>query len=246
MTGIRKDEEHPVRIAYAPFATFRNALDRLEEHDIPDKVDGSIFPTYSGGAKSQLLAAFRFMGLIDDSGDPADDLEMLVNRRTRKETLKRLVERAYSRIFEQIEISKASPSQLDEAIRSYGVQGTTHRRARRFFLHALEEAGIEVSNHVKAKAGRPSSRSSTGAGNGDKTKRSPKKPGRQSKQSVNTEQADARSLRIRVGAKGFAELIIGFDPFEISTEQRNELLGFVDAYREFDEKWNNEEKEAGE
>ena len=239
------------KIAYISFTTFWNALDKLEQDGIPAKVDASVFFNYSGSTTSQLLAAFRFMGLIDDAGTPTDDLQSLVDPKTRKEIMEHIVRRSYSKIFDEIDISNASSSQLDDAIRSYGIQGATLLKARSFFVKALEEAGMEVSNYVKIRAGRPTGGSSTEAANGGKP-RKPRKPrknqGRQSNQPLDPdlkEPTDAWSLRIGVGEKGFAELTVKFDPFEISPKRRNELLEIVDAYQELAKKWN-EEKEAGE
>ena len=242
-------KDFETQIPYVPFATFWNALDKLEEDKPPEKVDASVFPTYSGGATSQLLAAFRFLGLIDGAGVPTSDLETLVNKDTRKDTLKRLVEGAYAQVLSQFDISRASPSQLDDAIKAYGIQGTTHRKACNFLLKALEEAGIEISNHLRAKRrGRPSVRPSSAATNGEKPKVS-RKRARQSKKlgskTSSGKDADPWRLRVDVGEKGFAEFTVNFDPFDIPPEQRSALLKIVDSFRKFADKWSNEEKEAG-
>lgn len=124
----------------------------MRENGIPARIDRSVMPGQSGANQTYLLTALRFFGLIDDKAAPTNDLKELVESKDdkRKETLKRLVERGYSFIFESdLDLMKATEAQLHETFRDKGLGGDTLRKCHSFFVSAAEDAGIPLGKHLK-------------------------------------------------------------------------------------------------
>lgn len=140
---------HPV-VPYVPFKTFLTAVDALEA-GLPNQLDRSVWPSYSGAIQGQLLGAFRFLGLMDEGHCPTPALADLVSKRgARRELLRGLIERHY-RTLVALDLTRTSPRQLDEALRQYGLSGATHKKAVSFFLQAAQFAGMPLSVLLKAK-----------------------------------------------------------------------------------------------
>jgi hypothetical protein len=137
-------------VPYVPFKTFLAALDTLER-GIPNQLDRSVWPSYSGAIQGQLLGAFRFLGLIDEGQCPTAALRNLVAKRdSRRELLRALLERHYAPLL-ALDLTHTSPRQFDEAIHQYGLSGATHKKATSFFLKAAQYAGLPLSVLLKAK-----------------------------------------------------------------------------------------------
>ncbi len=140
--------------AYVPYTTFITALDSLKRDGIPGtgKIDKSLWDTHAGAIQGQLLIALRFLGLIDENNRVLPPLPLLVNASPegRKPILRGLVENSYSALL-AMDLNTISQGQLDQALREYGVNGSTLVRAARFFVKVCQETGIPISNRVTAK-----------------------------------------------------------------------------------------------
>ena len=137
-------------VPYVPFKTFLTAVEAFER-GLPNQLDRSIWPSYSGAIQGQLLAAFRFLGLIDDQHAPTAELRQLVARPdARRGLLRKLLERAYPRLI-ALDLARTSPRQFEDAMREYGVAGATLRKAVSFFLQAARYTGLPLSVLLKAK-----------------------------------------------------------------------------------------------
>jgi len=137
-------------VPYVPFKTFLTALDALEA-GLPNQLDRSVWPSYSGAIQGQLLGAFRFLGLMDEGNCPTPALAELVSKRgARRELLRGLIEHRY-RTLVALDLTRTSPRQLDDAMRQYGLSGATHKKALSFFLQAAQFAGMPLSVLLKAK-----------------------------------------------------------------------------------------------
>ena len=137
-------------VPYVPFKTFLTALDALEAA-IPNQLDRSVWPSYSGAIQGQLLGAFRFLGLMDEGNCPTPALAELISKRgARRELLRGLIESHY-RSLVALDLMRTSPRQLDDAMRQYGLSGATHKKAISFFLQAAQFAGMPLSVLLKAK-----------------------------------------------------------------------------------------------
>ncbi len=140
--------------AYLPWATFISALDNLQTHGIPGTgvLDKSLWDTQSGAMQGQIVVAFRFMGLIDEKNRVLPPLQPLVRAKSdeRKPLLREIVEEKYRSVITR-DLMTISSGQLEDAIRSLGVTGSTLERAVRFFIKACRELGIPLSKRFSEK-----------------------------------------------------------------------------------------------
>ena len=137
---------------YTAFASFKSALAVLKEHVIPNRIDRSIWGNkFSGSVATQILTAFRFLGLIDQDGVPQPKLRKLVkslNEDEWKGELDAVIRDGYSPIF-SLDLEKATANEFAEKFRtSYGAEGETGRKCMTFFLHAAKEADVPVSAYL--------------------------------------------------------------------------------------------------
>ncbi len=144
---------------YVPYATLISALDSLKRDGIPGtgKIDKTLWDSQSGAIQGQLLLAFRFLGLIDERNRVLPALPPFVEAspEDRKPLLRTLIEEKYSTLL-SLDLNTITQGQLDEALRSFGIGGSTIIRAGRFFVKACQEVGIPISNRVTGKS-RPNS-----------------------------------------------------------------------------------------
>ncbi len=134
-------------VAYAPFKTFLTAIQALE-HGVPDTIDRTVWPSFSGVIQSQVLGALRFLGLITPDGTTTPELKKFVTDEScRKEMLRKILERSYPEIFKR-DPSKMSMGTLDSVMREYGVNGATLQKAKTFFLQAARFSELPLSNYI--------------------------------------------------------------------------------------------------
>jgi hypothetical protein len=139
-------EETSGTAVYVPWRTLANTLDALAEH-MPNRIDKTAFPGQSGAVQTQLLIAFRFLGLIDGDGKPTPSLHNLAvkDEAARKFALKKILEDKYAALF-ALNLTKTTPAEFAEQMsKSYNVSGDTRLKATRFFLAALAYVGVAVS-----------------------------------------------------------------------------------------------------
>jgi hypothetical protein len=148
------EDSKQVGAAYVGWTTFKKALEQLAEAGVPNQIDKSVFQGQSWGVQAQLVTGFKFLGLTDDAGLPTAALvEIAVpDEQKRIEGLRKVFRERYGKLF-ALDLAKATPSQLDQAIGlHYGVSGDTKEKAIRFFLSAAAYLGIPLSTHLKPKA----------------------------------------------------------------------------------------------
>jgi len=225
----RKDSDTKIAIPYVPFSTLCTALDHLKSHGIPDRINSSVFPTFSGAVVSHLLLTMRFLTLVDEKGLPQPVLAQLVEDKTRKQTLGRIIPVAYAALFQKVDLAKASPTSLDEAIKTQNVHGATVRKAKGFLIKAAQFAGLPVSNHLLKR-----SRSSVSRSNGSPRKSrdefaAPRPPRHE------PEQLTARYSKIikLPDAGGTLALSGDFDPFSLRGDEREFVYKLADLMSEF-------------
>jgi hypothetical protein len=225
-------------IPYVSFSTFGTALDYLKSHGTPDKIDSSVFPNFSGGSVSHLLLSMRFLGVIDDKGHPQAVLSQLVDEKTRKTALAKILPQAYAPVFQKVDLSKASPSTLDEALRAQKVTGATHRKAKAFLLKAAQFAGLPISNHLMKRT-----RSGGSRNNGTARKAREESGARTTTTTARTSVSRGEETSLPVGhytktiklpeAGGTLVLSGDFDPFALRGKEREFVYQLADMMSEF-------------
>lgn len=135
---------------YGGFASFWNFVGQLHDNQpLPQRLDRSVMGNRGGSSRSELYVALRFFGLIDEEKAPTDALRELVADPS-KAHLQDLVKRRYAPLVE-LDLSTATPRQVDEALENMGSTPSTVGRSRAFLLHAFEEAGLPVGKTLKTR-----------------------------------------------------------------------------------------------
>ena len=145
---------------YLSFKTFQAAIQNLRTHGLPATIDRSTFDSRSGQEQTQIISAFKFLGLIDESNHTQQSLRDLKDARENsgeeKALLAELLRQRYVKVF-ALDLENTTPNALDAAIGEYGATGTTRDRAVRFFIKAAEHCGIKLSTRLtKGLRSRPS------------------------------------------------------------------------------------------
>ncbi len=216
-------------VAYVPFASFCTALDHLNAHGVPSKIDSSVFPSFSGGLTSHLLLSMRFLGLIDDRGAPTSELPPFLDEKTRKQAFAGILPRAYSALFRKVDLAKASPSQLDAALREQGVTGATGRKAKAFLLKAAQYAGLPVSAHLLKRTRATGARRSVVR----KSKQEPSTDGQREKPREMPLSVFTKTIRLPQ-AGGMLMLTGDFDPFSLRGAERDLVYRLADEMSGFE------------
>lgn len=144
--------EQVTKPPYVAYRTFVNSLNKLQERGTPGRIDSSVFAGQSGSGIAALLAAYKYLGLMEESGAPSVALKELVQRAEseRGPLMRALVEGRYEFLKPPtIVLADATTQQIEAAFREQGIQGSTITKAVSFFLSAAQDAGIEVSKHIK-------------------------------------------------------------------------------------------------
>lgn len=212
--------------AYVPWGTFRNSLNTLSKNGMPNEVNKSVFIGLAGGTQSQLVAAMKFLGLVREEDDtPTETLKRLVKQdeNERKELLKEVFQAAYPDLF-ALNLKRTTPETfLEQLGESYGVSGSTRRKAANFFLRGAEEIGIEVSPYLK-KAGK--------AVRSTSNKRRKKKP-RTNTPAAPQESGTSKTVELESG--GTLTLSATLDLFSLSSEDRKFVFKLIDELDQYEQ-----------
>jgi len=153
--------------AYIGFATWQNFIGGLKDTTIPPRIDNTVMSGKSGSVQSQLRTANKFLGLVDKNDGVTPRLRTLVKAHGTDDwpdAMREVVEDAYAPILKGLPMDNGTAQQLHERFRDVGdITGSSMRKGIRFFLMALEAAGIKHSPHFKAPKAPPSRKRTNGA-----------------------------------------------------------------------------------
>lgn len=146
MTSEKSRKRLPPYISYR---TLRNFISRLQAQ-IPARIDRSYWgETLSGSTGTQLIAALRFLGLIDSGGKPSNRLRLLVPAKGEQqaEILREISSEAYDFVFgSSLDIQNATYSQLEEVFHdTFQLTPDVCRKCIKFFVSLATEARIPLS-----------------------------------------------------------------------------------------------------
>lgn len=137
---------------YISYRTFQNFTDGLQQ-GIPSRIDRSYWgDRVSGGTGTQLMAALRFLALIDANGTPTARLRQLASTRgaQRAEALRTIVLEAFS--FLQVgsfDSQNGTYSQLVEVFHStFELTDSVTRKCVKFFVAMASDAGMPLSPFI--------------------------------------------------------------------------------------------------
>jgi hypothetical protein len=137
---------------YISYRTFYNFIERLQQQ-VPARIDRSYWgDMLSGGTGTQLMAALRFLELVDDNGRPTDRLKPLATSRgdQRLTELRKIVLNSFGFVLEgELDPQNATYSQLEEIFNEkYQLTGQLSRKCIRFFIELSNNAGITLSPFI--------------------------------------------------------------------------------------------------
>ncbi len=119
---------------------------------MPSEVDRSVFPKKSGSLISALSGGFEFLGATDSRGMTTPVLHELVDAVDTDEwedVLRGVLMDSYAPIINGLNLVSGTSRQLETAFDQTAISGSTKRKAIRFFLSALTDAGVKHSPHFK-------------------------------------------------------------------------------------------------
>lgn len=137
---------------YVSYRTFRNFFDGLQQ-GIPARIDRSYWSDrLSGSTGIQLMAALRFLRLVDADGIPTSRLRQLAPAKgaQRTEILRQLTTEAYAFLLQEtFETQTATYAQLEEVFhRSFELTGDVSRKCIKFFVALASDAGLPLSPFI--------------------------------------------------------------------------------------------------
>jgi hypothetical protein len=151
-------ETPKVVVPYLPWKTFISVLESFSKF-LPDHVHPSMWPTYSGGVKGQVLATLKFLKLIQEDGAPTPLLRKIASSEDKAwpPLIREALKESYVSLM-ACDLTKATPGSFDAEVRKFGQDGDTHRKAASFFLQAAKYAGVPLSPLLTRKGGLSSTR----------------------------------------------------------------------------------------
>jgi hypothetical protein len=137
---------------YVSYRTFYNFVERLQQH-MPSRIDRSYWgELLSGSNGTQLMAALRFLYLIDINGKPMEILKRMVEVRgeQRAKILHDVTDDAYGFVLKSsLDLESATYAQLVEVFHStYQLTDDVSRKCVKFFIALAADAGLKISPFI--------------------------------------------------------------------------------------------------
>ena len=137
---------------YVSYRTFYNFIDRLQQH-MPSRIDRSYWGELLSGSNGiQLMAALRFLYLIDINGKPMEPLKRLAEAKgeQRSKILHDVTDDAYGFVLKSsLDLESATYAQLVEVFHStYQLTDDVSRKCVKFFIGLANDAGLKISPFI--------------------------------------------------------------------------------------------------
>jgi len=162
---------------YAPPSNVVNLLHRLRTRNLPEVIDSDYLAAtgLSKDLASRVLNAVRFLGLINESGEPENGLRSLARSTDEeyRQSLEGIVREAYRDVFEIVDPAQDQQHAVINAFRRFE-PASQHYRMAILFLGLCREAGMPILEEPRrrevqrpaqrASAARPIARQTSGTG----------------------------------------------------------------------------------
>lgn len=137
---------------YISFRTFENFIGRLQQQ-VPSRIDRSYWgDTLSGSTGTQLMAALRFLNLVDSNGKPTNRLKQVAAAKgeQRAEALREMTAEAYAFVLHSpLDIQNSTYSELEEAFHeNFQLTSDVGRKCIKFFISLAGNSGTALSPFV--------------------------------------------------------------------------------------------------
>jgi hypothetical protein len=230
---MANDQQGKLLPPYLPYKTLMSSLENLAQ-GIPPKLDRSIWKNQPGTVQSQILGAYKFLGLMNDSNEPTEVLRFLVEHRSSPTpVMSKLIEEKYKAILDKHPLNTMTTTMLSNEFEAvFQVDGETKKKGIRFLLQAAKANGFVLSkfllDQTRASSGprkkRASTRDSEQGANGE----------------VEDEDAEVPSVGMRktltLQSGGQLEFSISVDLFDLSRTDREFVFGLIDSLKDYETK----------
>ena len=138
---------------YVSYRTFHNFVERLQQQGTPQRIDRSYWSsTLSGSTGPQLMAAMRFLDLVDPNGKPTERLKLLVSADgdRRAQLVRNIAAESFSFVIKSnLDLANATYAQLEECFfNTFNLTDDVRRKCVKFFIAMAGDAGMPVSPHI--------------------------------------------------------------------------------------------------
>lgn len=138
------------RPPYAPAEALVRFVRRIPDARVPSDVNAESLAEQDLGAGSgnerHLVSALRFLGLIDQRGQPTEAFRDLTVPARQQEVLRRLLRQAYAPIFAAGPVDGMTRDEAESRFTAtYGVAGQIREKAIRCFAALCELAGLPLA-----------------------------------------------------------------------------------------------------
>lgn len=140
---------------YIPFKTLTGFIQKLKDTAVPPRVDSSLMRSYSGSVARQLVAAMKWLSLVDDNGYTKEMLTRLVASYGTDgwhDEFGVVISDAYSSVIGDLDLDKTTSAMLAEKFRAFGAEGQVLQKCITFYLAAMRNVGWQISPHLSEKA----------------------------------------------------------------------------------------------
>ena len=137
---------------YVSYRTFRNFIEGMQQQ-MPARIDRSYWSgILSGSTGTQLMAALRFLGLVDASSRPTTRLKSLVSTKgeQRAALLREITTGAFGFALQgSLDPQNATYAQLEEVFHdTFQCTNEVARKCIKFFIALSSDAGISLSPFI--------------------------------------------------------------------------------------------------
>jgi hypothetical protein len=137
---------------YVSYRTFHNFMQQLQQR-MPSRIDRSYWEDIlSGSTGTQLMAALRFLNLVDANGKPMDRLKAFVAARgePRSQLLREIASESFDFVLSSsLDLESATYAQLQEVFHStFQLTDDVSRKCVKFFIAMANDAGMTVSPFI--------------------------------------------------------------------------------------------------
>jgi hypothetical protein len=138
---------------YLSYRLWQRLLNELSAHNPPSRFDSSYFDSLkiTKSCRSMLKGTLLFLELMSADGIPTPRLHQLVKSdgEGRRTALAEMVRNAYDPLFTNLDVTRATQSQIKEYFYSQGASGDIGRKCLSFFFAVSVDANIPLSPHLR-------------------------------------------------------------------------------------------------
>lgn len=167
-------------LPYGTYGRVRGVVEKFAESTTPTSLNTHVLDGISGGDFSALMTSLKFLGLINENQQVMPVLRDIVGARKKgedqyKAAMLKVIKAAYDPIVGKVDVTNGTLPELEKAFKEGGVpQGQMLTKVTRFYVKALEDSGVKVSDYITKP--RPPGKKKTSNGTA-KGKRKPAKQG---------------------------------------------------------------------